>query len=173
MRDRFHLWVSANATWPRIGFLAACCTFLMGAFAIRENVLTLGDVRDHGGVPDTRLWYTPDDVATFLTATGKQGRDLRSAPQLTLDCLFPVPYSSLLCFIFASLWPPALARWLIWLPVLAGAADLGENSLLTSLAWDFTGRANNLAWVAAGLTATKFGALTLSLLAAFVGFVAW
>src|SRR4051794_39897197 len=106
-------------------------------FALRERVIQLGAKVDPGGVPDAKLWYTRDDVRTYLERIGKDGRGLYATTQLTLDILFLLLYGGLLCCLVARLCRPGLARFWVWMPVCASAADIGENALLACLAIGF------------------------------------
>jgi hypothetical protein len=160
----------AVSCW-RVGLLLAGCLVCVSVFALREHVFLLGARSDPGPVLDSRLWYTPADALAYFDLIGPGGRSLFAVTQLTLDTVYPLLYGGVLCCLIAKLSASRPARLVVWLPVGAVATDLGENVVLVVLATTFIGEESSLAWLATGLTATKWTLIAASLLGLLVGSV--
>lgn len=80
-----------------------------------------------GDLLDVRSGYTHEEVVAAMEGYGEQGRRVYAWSSATLDTLLPLAYVSLLAGAAYRFRPTERAWRLAWLPVAAGALDLGEN----------------------------------------------
>jgi hypothetical protein len=113
--------------------------------------------------PDSRTGgYGAASLDALFACWGPEGRRLYVQTQLSLDLVFPLVYSLLLGLLVLSVAQGGQERWAL-VPLLAAAADLGENALLAGLAWQGPPVLPALASLALVLTWAKFGLLAASL----------
>ena len=81
-----------------------------------------------GGEPlDARAGYTHAEALAALEGYGEAGRRTHVWASLTLDTLLPVAYASFLAGLIYRYRPAERSWMLAYLPLAAGAIDLGEN----------------------------------------------
>ena len=93
---------------------------------------------------------------------------------LTLDTVFPLLYATLLSMLITRCYRPETACALVFVPLLAAAADLLENFTVAYLAITFDERSerpSSAAWLAAFFTAAKWALTIASLVIVAIGLV--
>ena len=80
-----------------------------------------------GDLLDVRSGYTHEEVVDAMEGYGERGRRVYAWSSATMDTLLPLAYVSLLAGFVFRFRPTERAWRLAWLPVAAGALDLGEN----------------------------------------------
>ena len=101
--------------------IATLVTTLVLLFAVFPALPIDGDLLD------VRSGYTHEEVVVAMDRYGEQGRRVYAWSAATLDTLLPLVYVSLLAGAVYRFRPTERAWRLVWLPVAAGALDLGEN----------------------------------------------
>ena len=116
--------------------------FFVAFSVVFFNLGPVPDVVEAAEAPllDTRFGWDQDDARGFLSALGDEGRRLY-ALTLLIDTLYALTFAVtgtlVLAWISGRLLAPTNPlRWVVLLPVLAGALDLVENAgVLTLLAF--------------------------------------
>ena len=129
--------------WVASGPVALVAALFFVAFSVVFfNLGPVPDVVEAAEAPllDTRFGWDQDDARGFLSALGDEGRRLY-ALTLLIDTLYALTFAVtgtlVLAWISGRLLAPTNPlRWVVLLPVLAGALDLVENAgVLTLLAF--------------------------------------
>ena len=122
---------------------------------------------------DLKSNYTPDEVYDTLSNMGGGGRDAYLYVVLA-DLYYPLAYVALLVLVIGYLLQRMfphnrMLHNFMFLPLLAGAADIGENICLATILYRFPVRVDDVARVANGFTSVKNIALLVSIAFAIVG----
>lgn len=83
-----------------------------------------------GEMLDVKAGYTYPEVIAAMESYGEQGRRVYAWSSGILDTLLPVLYVSLLAGLLYRFRPTERLWKLAYLPLAAGALDLGENGLI-------------------------------------------
>ena len=157
-------------TLPGFSLLVVVLILCIPVFKWRTNRLMLGA---ENRLLDSRFWYTPTDVQSFFTYihrnVGKEGLNLYALTQITLDVIFPIAYGTLFAALIIRLYGAEVDWRLVIIPILAAAADLGENVTTAYLAWGYSNAPSPLAWLAYGFTLTKWTMVFSSLFIIGIG----
>lgn len=118
------------------------------------------------GVPDVRFWYDPAVLQQIFASWGPQGRQIYLTVLWPSDTGFLLAYGAFLAAALLYLLKKANPRFAWWyllplVPLVAAGADFCENALV-ALASVLPPGWEPVAWAAAGLTATKWVAVGLS-----------
>ena len=129
-------WLQRVASGPVA--LVAALFFVVFSFVF-FNLGPVPAVVEAAGAPllDTRFGWDQDDARSFLSAIGYEGRRLY-ALALLIDALYTLTFAVTGTLVLAwisgrLLAPTSPLRWVVLLPVLAGALDLVENSGILTL----------------------------------------
>ena len=126
-----------------------------------------------GELLDVRSGYTHEDVVAAMEGYDEQGRRVYAWSSATLDTLLPLVYVSLLAGAAYRFRPTERTWRLAWLPVAAGALDLGENLQIIVMLTRYPDVSAGQVGMASLFTQSKGYALLLSLaLAAVLAVVA-
>ncbi len=122
---------------------------------------------------DMKFNYTPDEVYETLTGMGEEGRDVYLYVMLA-DLYYPLAYGALLMlaigYVIQRVFSPeSMLQKLMFLPLIAGSADVGENVCLATILYAFPARVDDVARVANGFTIVKNLALLASIVLAIGG----
>ncbi len=160
----WHQQLLAWSSWPRICAL----TLIVVAFNrwMRPHIAPLGLAY----LPDTHLYYTPETLWQWLAAYNPAERTRAFWGHLTLDLIYPLLYGALLLLLLAKNWGSRLKPRLLWLPLAVILCDYGENFALAALFAHPSARNTTLAWLACGLTLTKWLLLGGIIVAITMGF---
>jgi hypothetical protein len=133
-------------------------------------LVTLPHLRElAGGMDPFDLMLTGYDLAyamDFVQAIGPAGRDYYLSRQIPLDLFYP----GLFAVTFAAIWQWLLSkaksrhrllRAMVWLPVIAGLADYGENGCIVAMLSTYPDLSEALVTVASALTVGKAAATTV------------
>ncbi|HEB58022.1 MAG TPA: hypothetical protein ENJ01_02255 [Gammaproteobacteria bacterium] len=119
---------------------------------------------------DGRFQYSPAVAWELFTELQRRGKlKFYGYTEISLDLLFPFVYVSFFAILLVHVVPPENARWLVWVPVIGGLADLVENFMIAGMAFTFRGDVPRLAAVSRYFTALKFLCLSGSLLVITLG----
>jgi len=72
--------------------------------------------------PDLIFFYTPDEISTFLSAIGSEGRQAFQTMHLTVDFSFPLIYGLLFILLIRHKW-----QRFMWVGLFPTIMDLSEN----------------------------------------------
>lgn len=116
--------------------------------------------------PDTRFWYSAEDLYAAAEAWGPAGRAAYVAARVSFDVVWPLAYGFFLITALGWLGArlvPATSRWrtLAWLPVLVVALDFAENACTAIVMTRYPERTAVLADLAGVFTAGKWTTLSL------------
>jgi hypothetical protein len=165
MNERVYGVFSPIATWP-----AAALFFVAFVICTFGFQLEMGVLGPENQIPDVRGWYTPAEIRDLYEKLGEHKRNVYAATAMSLDVVFPLAYGGLFAALIAHVYRPRLARVFVCVPVLAVAADLVENSLLSYYAWNYDGKQwPLLIWGATTATALKFVFFVFSMLLTAAG----
>lgn len=122
---------------------------------------------------DLKWNYTPGEVYETLSDMGEEGRAAYLYVMLA-DLYYPLAYVALLMlaigYVMQRMLPQeSMLQRLMFLPLLAGGADIGENTCLVTILYKFPARVDDVARVANGFTMAKNGALLASIALAIAG----
>jgi hypothetical protein len=173
MNNRLRQLTDWLGRWPIVAILALPTLVLFCLFnfypAMVPNLL-----KASAGVPplDMQLGYGPEDVQSLLSSYGVEGRQ-RYAQFLVADLAFAVCYGLWLAGLLRLLLRPLVSsdsRWndLCLLPLLAGAADLGENLSILAMLHLYPAVPHGLAYAASGLTLAKWSMAAAGIASIFV-----
>lgn len=144
-----HLWftlapaVLLHLAGNQFGLLPA------GLVAVRQ-------VAPAADLPDLRLLpYDGAAAYAMISALGEEGRARYRDMLLVVDLAYPLLYGAGLAVAIGCLWRGAW-RLLVLLPLLAAAADLGENACALALLAAFPGRMPVAEALAGPCTAAKW-----------------
>lgn len=155
----------ASSTSVLLGGLAVSAGFLFVVFP----ALPIG-----GPMLDAMPGYTHAEAVVTMDGYGENGRRVYIWGSLILDTLFPFVYVTLLAGALYR-WTDERLRWLAWLPIGAGAIDLGENAQVIAMLAMFPDVSQAQVAAASVFTQTKSAvymtALALAVLAALVAAV--
>ena len=164
-----------------IVFILVGCLLCILGFAWRNNKLAAGLPADEKTALDGRFYdlkknrflYGPQEVdALFTNLEKNQNLQLYAITEITLDLVFPLLYTLLMIFLMVRVFPPKIAQYLIFLPILAGIGDLLENFTIAFLAFTFqAGQLSNLSTLAAAFTGSKWILVFISLLVLLIGWI--
>ncbi len=155
---------------------AASGRTVLGLFVVTQIVylvmilITLPHLRElSGGMDPFDMMpggYDVDYAHRFLAAIGAAGRSFYLTRQIPLDLIYP----GLFAISFALIWRWLLAKAtnrpgrlaaVMFLPLLAGLADYGENACIIAMAIKFPDLPDLLVAVASTLTIIKSAAVML------------
>jgi hypothetical protein len=170
MSENLFNWFKSKATWAIftllfIGFII--CTAL---FDQRNREMKYEKMLDGRG------WYSSkevgilfDKIKTFDTEylginQHTDGLTLYAITELTVDFVFPFIYCLLIIIPIIHLYSAEKAKYLIWLPIVAAAADLCENFLIASMALTYHDTVSAIAPLAAVFTVIKSALLITCLI---------
>lgn len=108
---------------------------------------------------DLKFNYSPDEVNETLSDMGEKGRDAYLYVILA-DLYYPLAYVTFLGlaigYIMQRVFPPdSMLQKLMFLPLLAGGADIGENMCLAKILYAFPARLDSVALLANYFTVAK------------------
>lgn len=117
-------------------------------------------------IPDMRLTYSGDDLYSFLTEIGAEGRQAYQMMHLTIDLCFPLIYGLLLFAILSRMvrkreWRHKCLPFLGFLPTIS---DLIENFSLVYITSNYPNHFGVLIEIIHASTLVKFISLTLLVL---------
>jgi hypothetical protein len=165
MDERVYGVFNPVATWPAAAMFFVAFLICTVGFHVEASVLG-----PENRIPDARGWYTPPEVRDLFDRLGEHGRTVYAATAMSLDVVFPIAYGGMFAALIGNVYRPRTARLLVGVPVLAMAADLVENCLLSYYAWNFDGKQwPLLIWGAATATALKFVFIVLSMILTAAG----
>jgi len=152
--------ISQWASWPRI--------FALALIVVGFNRWMLPHIAPLGltYLPDTHLYYTPETLWQWLAAYSPTERQRALWGHLTFDLVYPLLYGSLLLLLLAKSWGIRFQSWITRLPLAMVLYDYGENFALAALFSHWPTRHTVLAWLACGLTFTKwffFGGILITM----------
>lgn len=120
-----------------------------------------------GELLDARAGYTHAEVIAAMESYGEQGRRVYAWSSGMLDTLLPVVYVSLLAGLVYRFRPAERLWKLAYLPLAAGALDLGENGLIIFMLTRYPDVSAHQAATASFITVSKGYAISVcSVLAA-------
>lgn len=116
-----------------------------------------------GELLDVRSGYTHEEAVAAMDGYGEQGRRVYAWSSATLDTLLPLVYVSLLAGAVYRFRPTERAWRLAYLPLAAGALDLGENLQIIVMLTRYPDVSTGQVAIASLFTQLKGYALLLSL----------
>lgn len=127
-----------------------------------------------GGVsaPDSKLFYTSDDLFDIAEEIGEQGRRAYIISRLRFDIAWPVTYGAVL-FTGLSLSLPSRKRyyWILYLPLLAVICDFFENTIVSIVFYNYPDQVMILSHLAGIFTFLKWNSLILGYVLLGVAFL--
>ena len=90
-----------------------------------------------GDALDATSGYSHQEALEAMESYGEQGRRVYGWSSATLDTLLPVAYVSFLSGLIYRLRPSERLWPLAYLPLAAGALDLGENIQIVVMLWQY------------------------------------
>jgi hypothetical protein len=153
---------------------------LFGALVLPGQAAAAEKAAAGAGSPDTSILYTSDDLVRQAEAYGAPGRAAYVRARWTFDLAFPLVYGFFLVTSIGWLLDKALApgspwRRLNFVPLVAVAFDLLENTATSRVMARFPTEAPLAAALAPGLTLVKwifvYGSFGVLVLAAVVALV--
>jgi hypothetical protein len=122
---------------------------------------------ERAAAPDTRFWYSADDLYAAADAWGPAGRAAYVTARVSFDVIWPLAYGFFLLTALGWLGArllPAASPWraLAWLPVLVVALDFAENACTAIVMTRYPERTAVLADLAGVFTAGKWATLSVA-----------
>ena len=168
MLTTLHNRLASLATWPIVSILLVAFIMCQQGFGWRQKALHYIEP------PDVKIWYDSTELNAIFRCWTTTGRTLYGWTEVTLDLVFLLTYGLLFAILLAQLFRTGAWRGLILVPLVGALADLGENTLLTFLAWSTQDPDSRLVFAAACFTAVKIVLFTITLLLLLAGgFVNW
>lgn len=116
-----------------------------------------------GELLDVKAGYTYAEVIAAMESYGEQGRRVYAWSSGILDTLLPVVYVSLLAGLLYRFRPTERLWKLAYLPLAAGALDLGENGLIIFMLTRYPDVSSHQAATASFVTVSKGYAISVCL----------
>jgi hypothetical protein len=162
----------------RLTLLAAAIFLLFGALVLPRQAERAERYSEGVGSPDTRLFYTSDDLYEFAKAYGSEGRKEYVRTRYTFDVAFPIVYGFFLVttnswLVSRSFGPGQKLRLLNLAPVVAVLLDYLENLATSIVMLQYPSKTGIVAAIAPWLSITKWSFLYGSFLILGVLFFYW
>jgi len=141
-------------------------TLVLGATLATVLILVLGvfpTLPIGGEMLDVKAGYTYPEVIAAMESYGEQGRRVYAWSSGMLDTLLPVVYVSLLAGLLYRFRPAERLWKLAYLPLAAGALDLGENGLIIFMLTRYPDVSAHQAATASFVTVSKGYAISVCL----------
>ena len=135
-----------SRTWVLSATLATVLILVLSVFP----ALPIG-----GEMLDVKAGYTYPEVIAAMESYGEQGRRVYAWSSGILDTLLPLVYVSLLAGFLYRFRPTERLWKLAYLPLAAGALDLGENGLIIFMLTRYPDVSSHEAAAASFVTASK------------------
>ncbi|TVP95807.1 MAG: hypothetical protein EA374_03205 [Acholeplasmatales bacterium] len=145
-------------------------TFFMAAFmgwVLPREAARLASKAQMSQSPDTTFFYSRNELYALAEAYGEAGRQAYIESRVRFDILWPLVYGLFFWHLLYVTWPHH--RRLLWLPWLAVALDLLENSLVSIVFLRFPAATDPAAHVAGFVTAGKWVIITITACLALYG----
>ncbi|TDF36532.1 hypothetical protein EYS14_17560 [Alteromonadaceae bacterium M269] len=104
---------------------------------------------------DVQQSYTFGQAMALMEQYGEDGRQLYAWISLTLDTLFPIIYVTFFVGVIYRFRPVEPLRYLVFLPIIAGFIDLGENIQVVTMLLQYPQISDSQVQLASLFTSTK------------------
>lgn len=150
-------------------FITASVLFILFLTLVLPAVSQAGE--QHMGntdLPDTRLFYSIDDVYKIAETLGETGRSYYVRQRITFDLVWPMVYSwffyTAIMLLFQMFQPKSISNTLRWFPVFAFIFDYLENGLASLVILTYPEKLETLARLLPFTTLLKWCFIGLSLM---------
>ncbi len=131
-------------------FIIAAILFLLFLTLVLPAVSQAG--QQHMGsavLPDTRLYYSADDVYGIAETLGETGRSYYVRQRITFDLVWPMVYAwffyTAIMLLFQNIQPKSISNTLRWFPIFAFIFDYLENGLASLVMLTYPEKLDTLA----------------------------
>lgn len=156
-----------RASTGRVALAAMAIFLLFTAVVLPAQAVTSGKYVGEAGSPDTSFWYSAEDLYAMAEAYGEAGRAHYVRARFTFDLVWPPVFTVFLATSLSWLARRLVAPESAWrranlIPLLAMAADYGENVSAALVVGRYPARTPVAGTLAPVFTATKWTALTVA-----------